>query len=326
MKRFFKVCGITALVLIIVGFIFWGISALTVGTKTMNEVVEKLTDGKVHFENGIQIDEDAFWGLGEVLENNALYDIDDAVMFDKSYEIHKGDVEKTLLAEGGVNEWLLELGGCMFELKDSGDDCYYVAFKGAGKSQAFVEDGELHVKVLNGSEWDIVNWNMDSNDNCLTLYVPMSTTVEEVKVDLGAGQMKLDNLKVKDMVIGLGAGQVLAQNLQAEKVSISAGAGEIVLSEAQIKDVQAEVGAGNCEISGTVTGDIEADCAMGNMTFELAGSEEDFNYEIQCVTGNIIIGDRKYSGLAQEQNINNNAAKNIELECAMGNMEILFKK
>ena len=127
------------------------------------------------------------------------------------------------------------------------------------------------------------------------------------------------------MEIDLGAGQVVADRMQAEKMNVSVGAGEIILKEAQLKDVQAEVGAGNCEISGTITGNVDAACAMGNLNFVLTGKEAEFNYDIQCVTGNITVGDEEYSGLAQEQSIDNGAEKTMEVECAMGNVEILFE-
>lgn len=318
MKRFFKFCGALALILIIVGVILWGIGAVTVGSQNINDMVEELTEGRIQIDlKGIRLN------LEKAFENNAIYDIDDVDMFDKNYEVWEDEVEKKQVADSGVSKLNIELGGCMFELERSGDDSYYAEYTGKGKSQMYVKGDELYIKVLSGNEWNVINWNNDYNDNCLTLYVP-DITLNEVEIDLGAGQMKLDNLLVKDIEIDLGAGQILSNGMQAEKVALSVGAGEIVLEEVQIRDVQAEVGAGNCEIRGDITGNIEAECAMGNMTLELAGSEKDFNYEIQCVTGNITVGNNEYSGLSQEQSINNNAAKNIELECAMGNVEVEF--
>lgn len=321
MKKFFKVCAIIVLALVIVGGSMFGISMALSGPEKLSKEATDLSDGRVSFDlmDGIQISINDM-NIGSFLNDNAIYSIEDADMFDKDHDIWKGDVEKTLLAEGGIKEWSLELGGCGFELKDSGDASYYVEYNGQGKSQAYAKDGTLYVRVLNNNEWTIGN-----TAEYLTLYVPMDVTAEEISVELGAGQMNLDDLKVKEIAIDLGAGQVVADGMQAEKISVSVGAGEIILKEAQLKNVQAEVGAGNCEISGIITGDVDAECAMGNLTFELTGSEGDFNYDIQCVTGNITVGDKEYSGLAQEQSIDNGAAKNMEVECAMGNVEILFE-
>lgn len=321
MKKFFKFCGMAVLVLGILGLVLWGTGVVTVGSKTMDEVLQNLTDGRIQMNmEGIQMKEELQVKIENVLDSNAIYHIEDANLFDKSHDIWKGNVEKTLLANGGIQEWYLELGGCAFELKDSDDDSYYVEYEGRGKSQAYVEGTKLYVKVLNGSDFSIGN-----NTERLILYVPMNVMVEELDAGLGAGQMLLDDLQVKKLVLDLGAGQVTAKKLQAEQLSVSVGAGEIILEEAQLKDVEVEVGAGNCEIAGTITGNVDAECAMGNLTFELRGKEADFNYDIQCVTGNISVGDKEYSGVAQEQSINNNAAKTMDVECAMGNVEILFE-
>lgn len=319
MKKFCKFCGILILILVILGLGLWGIGAVTAGTDGINELLGELTNDRIQMDlQGIQV------SIGEALEENAIYDIDESNMFDKKYEIREGDVEKTKVADNTITSLEIELGGCMFELKDSKDASYYVEYNGKGKSQAFVKGDTLYVKVLNGNEWNVISWNADENDNCMTLYIPVGTALAETEIELGAGQMKLDNLKVQDLKIDLGAGQILANQLQAENAALSIGAGEIRLVDAQLGNVQAEVGAGNCEISGNVAGDIEAECAMGNMLLELEDAEQNFNYEIQCVTGNIEIGDSKYSGVSQEQSINNGASKNIDLECAMGNIEVKF--
>jgi hypothetical protein len=64
---------------------------------------------------------------------------------------------------------------------------------------------------------------------------------------------------------------------------------------------------------------------MGNITMQLEGEEEDFDYELDCVTGNLRIGDTEYSGLASSREVDNNAIKKMDLQCAMGNIEVEFE-
>ncbi len=316
MKKFFKGCVVTMLVLVILGVLMLWIGLSKSGTENFYKTAKELTNGVVTFDLPDGINK-----LGEFLEKNAIYDIDEADMFDKNHAIWNGNVEKTLLAEGGIKNWHLEIGGCSFELKDSGDSSYYMEYKGEGKSQAYAEGEALYVKLLNGSDW-----SMEDTTEHLTLYVPMNVAVEELNAEFGAGQMVLNNLQAKKLVLALGAGQVTAEMLKVEQLSASVGAGEIILKDAQLKDVEAEVGAGNCEIGGTITGNVDAECAMGNMVFELAGKETDFDYNIQCVSGSVMIGEKEYSGLAQEQNIANGAKKSMDVECTMGNVEIRFEQ
>ena len=64
---------------------------------------------------------------------------------------------------------------------------------------------------------------------------------------------------------------------------------------------------------------------MGELKLTLVGTQTDFNYDLSCGMGELKVGDDSYNGLAQEKQINNNAAKNMELECAMGSIVVEFE-
>lgn len=325
MKKFFKFCGSMVLILTLAGLVFAGIGYFTGGPQAVSNMVSNLTNGKVNLSwSGVQVDLSGLnIDLGNVFGGNVRYDINDQANFDKDYTIWKNDVEKTQITgadSATVDALNLELGGCEFVLETSENESFYFEYEGTGKSQAYVKDNELCVKVLS-----MVEWSIGDNSNKVILYAPEAVSLGEVVVSLGAGEMELDGLKAEKLVFDLGAGQVHAKDLQTDKMSVSVGAGEIKLTDAVLKDVDVEVGAGNIEVEGVVSGNISADCAMGNIALTLEGSETDFNYDIECVTGSITIGNHEYSGLAQEQSINNNASKSIDLECAMGNVKVEFK-
>lgn len=323
MKRFFKFCGKLVLILVLAGLVFAGIGYFTAGPSAVTNMVRNLTGGVVNLDQGgVQVDLNGFnVNLNNMLNSNARYDIGDQSMFDTDYEIWEKTVEKTKVAgASAVEELMLELGGCEFILEEATDEFFYFEYEGMGKTQAYVEDSTLYVKALT-----TVEWSVGSNGSKVTLYVPKEASLKTVAVSLGAGEMELDGLQAAQMEFELGAGEVKAKGLQTDSLSVSVGAGDIQLTEAVLKDVNAEVGAGNFMIDGSVSGNINGECAMGNITLKLDGAESDFNYDIECVTGNIMVGSQEYSGLAQEQSINNNAAKNISLECAMGNVEVKFE-
>ena len=325
MKKFFKFCGSMVLILTLAGLVFACIGFLTGGPQAVSNMVSNLTNGKVNVSwSGVQVDLNGFnidWG--NMFNDNVRYDINDQANFDKDYPIWEKDVKKTKIegADAGTIEAMnLELGGCEFLLETSEDKAFYFEYKGTGKSQAYVKGNELYVKVLS-----MVEWSIGDNRNTVILYVPKEVVLGNVAVSLGAGEMELDGLKATQMDFELGAGQVHATGLETEQMEVSVGAGDIKFTDAVLKDVKVEVGAGNVALEGAVSGNISAVCAMGNITLELDGAETDFDYDIECVTGNITVGNHEYSGLAQEQSIDNHAEKSIELECAMGNVEVKFK-
>ena len=56
----------------------------------------------------------------------------------------------------------------------------------------------------------------------------------------------------------------------------------------------------------------------------MKGSEEDYNYRIECGMGNVTVGSSSYGGVACEKNIDNGSAYDFDLDCGMGNVEIMF--
>ncbi len=325
MKRFFKFCGSLVLILVLAGLVFAGIGYFTAGPSAVNNMVSNLTNGKVNLDwSGVKVDLSGInVNLNNMLDSNSRYDINDQNMFDKNYDIWEKSVKKTQLSQedaSSIEELNLELGGCEFVLEESDDDFFYFAYEGTGKSQAYIKDSGVYVKVLHTGDFV-----MGDHNSKVTLYVPANVSLDSVKVSLGAGEMELDGLKAAQMEFALGAGEIHAEGLQAEELEVSVGAGDIEFTDAELKDVDIQVGAGNFELAGKVSGNISGECAMGNLTLKLAGSEGDFNYDIECVSGNITIDNNEYSGLAQEKSIDNNASKNIELECAMGNVDVMFE-
>lgn len=299
MKKLMRFLGLMIGIFLVGGIVLVIIGWQMVGWQGMGQMVSEVSKGKVSFEDGVKIE---FLDKFEaVLDKNALFHIGDSDMFTDGKEVWKGDVEKTKVASHTVEDWNLELGGCEFVVEPSEDESYYVEYRGKGKSQVYTKGDELFVKVLNSSSIDF-----EKEENCFTLYVPTKAELKKVEIELGAGKASMNDICAKD-------------------VKIQVGAGELVLEDAEFEKVKVEVGAGRCAIQGEVNDDIKAECAMGSLELKLKGEEEDFNYDIETVSGSISVGNHEYSGLAKEKEIDHDADKKMELECAMGSIEVRFE-
>ncbi|MDE7114318.1 MAG: DUF4097 domain-containing protein, partial [Acetatifactor sp.] len=131
----------------------------------------------------------------------------------------------------------------------------------------------------------------------------------------------------EDVELSLGAGQIDWQStLGASEVEIELGAGDINLADLTVDKLTAEVGMGSLEVTGDIREKADVNCAMGNIDLTLAGAENSFNYEVEVAAGNVTIGGKTYSGLAKEKDIDNDALRDISVECAMGNISISFNE
>lgn len=319
MKKFMKGCGIAALIFLMLGLAL-AIAAGTVrGRTTIARVVETVTGGRVsvNFDNFIN------WGiqLGDNISGclpDTGYSIDDAASFDSRYDIMSGDVEKFCLGEG-VEVLKIEAGGCLFNTQSSGDNSFYVKASDSGKFQAYLENGILYIRTTTSSRaWN--NWN-----SCkVTLYVPEGYHYREAEIELGAGQLEFESLDADRISLGVGAGQITANGLKADSLEMEIGMGQIDIRDVHVKDLEAEIGMGNLMVEGTIDGSVDANCSMGNMDLMITGSLQDFNYKLDGAMGNIDLGSESYSGLGVSKKIDNGAGKNMEIECAAGNITISF--
>ncbi len=335
MVKFMKKCAITALVFVLLGMSLAVAASVLLGGRgvSLSELIGAAADGQIKEE----LEDIKKWGasagedvLGEL--NRVNYDLEDNMIFDDDYSILNGNVEKVLienLAFSPVRRLEIEAGGCTMVLKPSEDDQFYMEAENAGKIQTYVEGDTLCLKSIHSvghrtGHHSGYNGSGDWSKCRITLYVPENYTFEEVEVELGAGLLDLGTLTADKMALEAGAGQITGNGISTDKLEIEVGVGSILLDQVQTAKLSGEVGMGNLEISGAVSEKADLECSMGNIFLELEGDQQDFNYDIQGAVGNVTIGDRSYGGIAKEQKINNGALKNIKVECAMGNIEVLF--
>ena len=291
MKKFMKTCAILALVLIVVGMGLALVAGAIQGPITWAELKKSAYWDKESLENQIVA------GL-EHLDSGQRYELEEHVNFDNDHPIYEGDTEQTFSA-AEIRDIEILAGACSIEVKDSEDEDFHIKVQKAGSYQGYIKGDTLHVRSVRKTTW--------GDTKCLIkLYVPADFTFEDVELSLGAGQIDWQSV------------------LRASEVEIELGAGDINLTDLTADKLKAEVGMGSLEVTGDIREKADASCAMGNIDLTLVGEENSFNYEVEVAAGNVIIGGKTYSGLAKEKDIDNNALRDISVECAMGNISISF--
>lgn len=313
MKKFMMVCAIMAACMLTLGIVLSLAAGAVRGAGAITEVVESVTGGRVRLNFGSG---SGPWGI---LWNNGC---NSAVIFDDSHPVQQGDVDRFAISSD-VKRMKIDLGNCIFETAVSADDSFYLTAENAGKYQCYEENGVLHLNVGNPNTFIL---GIGSNTERFTLYIPSGQHFEEVELDLGAGQVTLNNLSADTVSLDVGAGQIIARNIRARELAVDVGAGQVELPGMNVNVLEAEIGMGELLGGGSILERADLECSMGNIEMTLEGSWQDFNYKLDVAAGNLDLGSNSYSGLAQKQNIQNNAAKNMAIECSMGNVTILFEE
>ena len=109
-----------------------------------------------------------------------------------------------------------------------------------------------------------------------------------------------------------------------DKLSLDLGAAECTVLGVTVSKLEIDTGVGAITFSGTVNGDVEIETGVGDVTLNLTGSQDGYNYQVECGVGSIDVGAEHYTMLSHETHINNKAPYTMELECGVGNIAVNF--
>lgn len=216
----------------------------------------------------------------------------------------------------------LELGAGDFEIKES--DTEDIVVKSSKKINVS-KNGDT-IKIHTPEHFAFVSIGFTEPHNNVTIEIPKGMKFDDVKMNIGAGELRCENITADSLKMELGAGTIVTENYTSKEAVISVGAGEIIVGEGTAEDMDIDVGMGSFIFHGTVNGELDVDCGMGNAQMWLTGSEDDFNYQIDCGMGNVTVGNTSYGGVATDQDFDNDADYDCDLDCGMGNIEIYFEE
>lgn len=175
------------------------------------------------------------------------------------------------------------------------------------------EDGEDYEYRQDGDTLKI-HWpsrsrrGRESLGKTITVLVPAGSCLDEIEIQMVAGAFQADVMRAKE-------------------ISLEAKAGVIEVGQAEAESLKLEVDTGQILCGADVAREVSADSELGEILLKLKGKREDFDYELECSAGIIVLKDSKpeeYQGLHHEITIDNGAGKRAELECSAGSITVAY--
>lgn len=232
-------------------------------------------------------------------------------------------------------------------------DHFRVEMTGSGPNyDCDVQNGVLKIEEKGSSGSWIFNWIVDHNGihnshRVITVTVPEDEVLRKVDISVGTGSLEADSILADEAYIQVEVGEFTCDNLNvsgtaelevdvgsiavdsgraAEALNVEAGVGSAVLNEFVSGPASMSADTGSVAYSGTIRGDWEARCDLGSVALFLDGTQENYNYIIECDLGDVEIGDLSYSSLSGSRQIENGAAYTADLSCDLGSIELSFAR
>ena len=181
----------------------------------------------------------------------------------------------------------------------------------AGTVKVKLEDEDMnrYIKCYNdGGELNIKTehrFDLDKNEGTVWIYVPQDM-MREVDIDVNAGIIYIEEI-------------------YADHIAVNVDAGEAVVQKFHANEIELECGAGRIQAYGLADREIDVNCEAGEIVLDVVGNKEDYNYEIECGIGEVIIGDEVHSGMKNTEKYSHHASKEINIECGIGKISVAFQ-
>lgn len=131
---------------------------------------------------------------------------------------------------------------------------------------------------------------------------------------------------LKDMDLEISAGALQANGFRTEKLDLNCGAGSAYLEGDVSGESDLECGMGELIFTGSLGGKSSIDCGMGSAVLTLDNKQSDFNYDLECGMGEINVGDNSIGGIGGDQKIDMGADKEMNINCGMGSVDVIFEQ
>lgn len=162
-------------------------------------------------------------------------------------------------------------------------------------------------------------WFFNKEASNLVITIPENIFLNEIKIETGAGEVYIEELKSENLSFQMGAGKVEIQKLIAtNKAKIDGGAGKLDILDGEINNLDMDMGVGKCSITSKLTGSNDINSGVGKLDINLL--DEINNYEIDVNKG---IGAIKINGKEASNGIyHGNGTTYLKIDGGVGSIDI----
>lgn len=155
----------------------------------------------------------------------------------------------------------------------------------------------------------------------ITIYIPTGFAAEQMNLYVGAGVVSLEDLVANQVKFSVNAGKLTGERiLVKEHTDISINTGETKLNQISATDVTLKCNVGNMEYNGSMIGDNIVNCNIGCIRLGLNARAEEYEYNIGCALGEILIDGINYKQFQEQMKQQSKGFHSLKLHCDIGSI------
>lgn len=200
---------------------------------------------------------------------------------------------------------------------------YTELFRGEDKAYRLdvsFEDGVLKLKnKVEGKEL-----YMKDKIPIVRIFLPSEGGIEEIKGTIGAGDVKIDDLEVKNFDLRIKSGNISLNNGFFQG-SIKNESGSINLNKSELSNTKLSTVTGDIIIKESKLGNrLDFTTSTGDILIDAKDTIDNYNINAYLEVGNFVLGNISYRNITDGYLSDNKAKNNIDLRTKIG--DIVFNK
>ncbi len=142
--------------------------------------------------------------------------------------------------------------------------------------------------------WEDAWWGDGKGE--VIIYLP-EETLEELRIEMGAGTLEAEALRAKTLELDFGAGKSMIGELVAERsVKVSSGAGLLEINGGSLRDLDFSMGAGKVVLRSELLGRSKIDAGLGELNIDLLGRAGQYRLDVEHGLGAVNLNGQKFDG------------------------------
>ena len=158
-------------------------------------------------------------------------------------------------------------------------------------------------------------WFFNNNSGEITIYVP--SDLNELVIDGGSGEIKIEDIIADRLELDLGAGLIEIKSSTFYKADIDGGVGVIDAIDTTLSSLELDAGVGSVSIDGEILGRSTIDGGIGEINLNLS-NESLYKFIVDKGLGDITVNGTSISGTY------GNGENVIDIDNGIGSVNITF--
>ncbi len=161
-----------------------------------------------------------------------------------------------------------------------------------------------------------------SFDPDIMITIPEDFIAEDVRFNLGAGNLDAGRIRSKTGSFTVDAGEMVLKELDIrEQSDYNIGVGYMGLHNANLKNITLDCSVGYVNIEGIIIGDSDIECGIGKIQMNLEGDIRRYSYDIGGGITNVSVNGKNYFG-GMDRGAYEDALGSFSMECGIGNITL----